>query len=106
MFALRTGDGTAARAAESQVHLAQAVVTFTLACQAVSSGTPRAGELVPSHAPLFRGLAWIAALSLAGVVATGVVPALPRWFGLAEPLFLGATLARFALLAAGLASVP
>lgn len=106
VFALRTGDGTAARAAESRVHLALAVVTFTLACQAVSSGTPRAGELVPSLAPLFRGLAWIAALSLAGVVATGVVPALRRWFGLAERLFLGATLAWFALLAAGLASVP
>ena len=68
--------------------------------------TPRAGELVPSLAPLFRGLAWIAALSLAGVVATGVMPALRRWFGLAERLFLGATLAWFVLLAAGLASVP
>ena len=34
------------------------------------------------------------------------MPALRRWIGLAERLFLGATLAWFVLLAAGLASVP
>jgi hypothetical protein len=99
VFAFRTDEGAFGRTREGLIHLAFAVLTFTLAYEVVSLGGPTALEITggPLRAA-FAVLGWIVPVSLALVVVT-MLPRLRACFGLAERAFLVSTLLWFGLLA-------
>lgn len=102
VFAFKTDEGAFGRTREGMIHLAFAVLTFTLAYEAVSIGGPTALEITagPLNGVL-AALGWIVPVSLALVVVT-MLPRLRAFFGLAERAFLVSTLLWFGLLAARL----
>lgn len=106
VFAFRADQGSLGHTRRGLVHLAFAVVTFTLAYEVVSLGGPTALAITagPLHAA-FAALGWIVPVSLALVVAT-MLPGLRAFFGLAERAFLLSTLSWFLLLAARLFAGP
>jgi hypothetical protein len=102
VLAFKTDEGAFGRTREGLIHLAFAVVTFTLAYEVVSIGGPTV--LAITAGPLnvaFAALGWIVPVSLALVVVT-MLPRLRAFFGLAERAFLVSTLLWFLLLAARL----
>lgn len=98
-----TDPGGVARTRQGKLHLALAVGTFALIYMVVAGGTPTAVRLFgPALAGVLTALSWIAALSLIAVVVTRL-PALARFFGLAERLFLLSTALWCLCVAGGLA---
>lgn len=103
VFAFKTDQGAFGRTREGFIHLAFAVITFTLAYEVVSIGGPTALEITGGWVQsAFTILGWIVPVSLAFVVVTMVLPRLRAFFGLAERAFLVSTLLWFWLLAARL----
>ncbi|GAA4600735.1 putative membrane protein [Actinoplanes octamycinicus] len=87
-----------------RIHLLLAIASFTFVYLSVADLTPHLSDLTAtSTASVLLALRWLAAAGLAGVVVTMVVPALRRFFGLAERLFLISTNLWFFLVALVLA---
>ena len=108
-----TDRGGVAQSRAGRLHLLFAVVTFALAYQVVSTGTTFARQhSTPAWNSYWRFMALLVPAALTAVVVTLIVPSLRRVFGLAERVFLIATLVWNASLAValiaygGLASVP
>ncbi|MBN9072175.1 MAG: DUF998 domain-containing protein [Rhizobiales bacterium] len=100
VLVFKADEGSFGRTREGLIHLAFAILTFTLAYEVVSIGGPTVLAITagPLNAAL-AALGWIVPVSLALVVAT-MIPRLRAFFGLAERAFLVSTLLWFLLTAA------